>query len=380
MRYKTEKTQWPFGGGTANKKYEEVFELLEDFDDFNCIMGASASEPAGGGEAIAGHSETRGHEGIVYGHAYSLLQAEDDICGTGIDLVQLRNPWGSGEMTGAWSDHSPLWDKYPQVRDYCGHVAQDDGTFWISKEDFFAKFDTIEVCLSAEATAARQKVRDSAAAVSAERARAFAVLPQHGMDAQFTEWRFMSPDEAMELVSGHPNKYSGYIIQQGNDQGVFVCSAGGQVVGPEHGVPVEWTLHMLSAGEERQAKRQRSKRPQGVKKTFHAPNSAWGGLGMLSISPRKLGGGSKLPLPTIPSARKSLGIPNARMAPRNLNDWLAGGRSEQVTVRRHADGSYQGVPAALPTLHVVVHDDRKAGRRQRETRQQMQSRTTTANK
>ena len=82
------KTQWPFGGGTANKKYEEVFELLEDFDDFNCIMGASASEPAGGGEAIAGHSETRGHEGIVYGHAYSLLQAEDDICGTAVPAAE----------------------------------------------------------------------------------------------------------------------------------------------------------------------------------------------------------------------------------------------------------------------------------------------------
>ena len=32
------------------------------------------------------------------GHAYSVLQCKNDVAGTPIDLVQVRNPWGSGEF------------------------------------------------------------------------------------------------------------------------------------------------------------------------------------------------------------------------------------------------------------------------------------------
>lgn len=39
--------------------------------------------------------------GIVEGHAYSLLDCQE-IDGT--QLVQLRNPWGSSEWKGDWSD------------------------------------------------------------------------------------------------------------------------------------------------------------------------------------------------------------------------------------------------------------------------------------
>ena len=69
----------------------------------------------------------------------------------------------------------------------------------------------IFVCLSAESIAERQKFRSKQAAISAERAKKFVKLPSHGMDAQFTQWRFMSVDEAMELVEMHPERYTGFI-------------------------------------------------------------------------------------------------------------------------------------------------------------------------
>jgi len=343
-------TPWPFGGGTAKKHPEELFELLEDFDDFSCIMAASASEPAGGGQAIAGHSETRGEDGIVYGHAYSLLNVEDDIAGTGIDLVQLRNPWGTGEMTGGWSDHSPLWDRHPKVRDAVGHVAEDDGTFWLSKEDFFRMFDTVEVCLSAEAVAERQKYRDQQATASAERAKSFVVLPQHGMDAAFTEWRFMSVDEAMELVEGHPHKFAGFITQKGNDQGVFVCTQGGQLMGPENGVPAEWTMYMLTNAEERPAKRARSKRPPGAKKSFRPPNQSFGGVLSGLASARKIGSGRKKVLPGIPSPRSTRQQQQQQASMRDTN-WLQ-------SVRQGNDLFYHASASHVPPLRVVVHDRR----------------------
>ena len=102
-------------------------------------------------------------DGLVYGHAYSLLDVVDNVAGTGIDLVQLRNPWGSGEWTGDWSDNSPKWRQYPQVKAALHEVARDDGIFWMEKKDFCDRYDSIFVCLSAEAIAERQKWRSKQA-------------------------------------------------------------------------------------------------------------------------------------------------------------------------------------------------------------------------
>ena len=53
------------------------------------------------------------NDGIVPGHAYSVLK----VCETGgFKLLCLRNPWGSFEWKGDWSDSSPLWRKHPLMR------------------------------------------------------------------------------------------------------------------------------------------------------------------------------------------------------------------------------------------------------------------------
>jgi hypothetical protein len=44
--------------------------------------------------------------GLVPGHAYSIIIAKEY---NEIKLVNIRNPWGSFEWDGDWSDHSPLW-------------------------------------------------------------------------------------------------------------------------------------------------------------------------------------------------------------------------------------------------------------------------------
>ena len=52
-------------------------------------------------------------KGLIEGHAYSVVKVvkvyKED--GTHVKLVQLKNPWGVGEYTGAWSDNSKLWTK-----------------------------------------------------------------------------------------------------------------------------------------------------------------------------------------------------------------------------------------------------------------------------
>ena len=53
-----------------------------------------------------------------------------------IRLIKLRNPWGGFEWGGNWSDKCPLWNQHPAVKRECEHVVADDGTFWMSLDDF----------------------------------------------------------------------------------------------------------------------------------------------------------------------------------------------------------------------------------------------------
>lgn len=68
------------------------------------ILGAGSPAHEMGDRAVS-------EEGIVQGHAYSVLSVQDL---DGNRLVQLRNPHGneSAEWSGDWGDRSYLWVKY----------------------------------------------------------------------------------------------------------------------------------------------------------------------------------------------------------------------------------------------------------------------------
>ena len=87
---------WPEAGGggglDVELSAEELFARMCVWDDMNYIMCAAT-------KAGVDCEQT---DGIVDGHAYSVLCCEDDVAGTGVDLVQMRNPWGKGgELEGS---------------------------------------------------------------------------------------------------------------------------------------------------------------------------------------------------------------------------------------------------------------------------------------
>ena len=47
------------------------------------------------------------HVGLLTGHAYSILKMI--VTKDGKQFVQVRNPWGSHEWNGPYSDKSPMW-------------------------------------------------------------------------------------------------------------------------------------------------------------------------------------------------------------------------------------------------------------------------------
>jgi len=70
---------------------ETTFEEILEYDKLGYMMGCSV-----GNEYTPEEAEK---DGIVMGHAYTLLSATviEDENGTEHKLVKLRNPWGSGE-------------------------------------------------------------------------------------------------------------------------------------------------------------------------------------------------------------------------------------------------------------------------------------------
>jgi calpain-15 len=123
-------------------KEDAFFKLLKKYHKQKCVLGAGT---AGIDET---QKEGRGAEtaGIVPGHAYTILRVTEQF---GHKLVNLRNPWGSFEWGGDWSDDSPLWSKHPLVKLAVRPDTKDkdDGAFWMCWSDFLLHFNTVDVCV-----------------------------------------------------------------------------------------------------------------------------------------------------------------------------------------------------------------------------------------
>ncbi len=88
-------------------------------------------------------------EGVVGGHAYSILHAVDvGAAAERVRLLLLRNPWGKSEWKGDWSDSSSCWRKRPDVAAAVGNKRsnEDDGRFWIQLPDFRRRFRSVDLC------------------------------------------------------------------------------------------------------------------------------------------------------------------------------------------------------------------------------------------
>ncbi|KAG0238146.1 hypothetical protein BGW42_007137 [Actinomortierella wolfii] len=79
--------------------------------------------------------------GLINGHAYSVLEAVEY---EGERLVHIRNPWGSVEWKGDWSDDSDKWT--PEAIEALNAHNKDDGKFWMSYSDFLRIWTTIGRC------------------------------------------------------------------------------------------------------------------------------------------------------------------------------------------------------------------------------------------
>ncbi|KAJ3055624.1 hypothetical protein HK097_009951 [Rhizophlyctis rosea] len=81
----------------------------------------------------------KGYNGLIHNHAYSVLEAREV---RGKKLVKIRNPWGSAEWKGPWSDGSSEWT--PEWMEQLDHRFGDDGVFWMEYSDFLKEWTVLD--------------------------------------------------------------------------------------------------------------------------------------------------------------------------------------------------------------------------------------------
>ncbi len=98
----------------------EIFAVIEKFQRNGACLGAGTKGGSDKKNVILSYCNLISlfkdkispfqTKGIVQGHAYSILDVKycQSIC-----FIKLRNPWGTFEWTGNWSDKSSLWATNP---------------------------------------------------------------------------------------------------------------------------------------------------------------------------------------------------------------------------------------------------------------------------
>ncbi|XP_029311334.1 calpain-5 isoform X2 [Cottoperca gobio] len=100
--------------------------------------------------------------GLVRGHAYGItavrkMRLAEKLPKTGwmsrLFMVRMRNPWGTTDWTGAWSQGSQEWQQMGRAeREKMGLIVRDVGEFWIDFEDFCQYFTDVVVCRLVESS------------------------------------------------------------------------------------------------------------------------------------------------------------------------------------------------------------------------------------
>ncbi|XP_033026764.1 calpain-5-like [Lacerta agilis] len=139
------------GFGTDPEKRKELFQQLKKAHSRAALVSCSIRSLPGEGP------EAELPCGLVRGHAYGVTAVRtvhlrrrnllELFKVKKLQLIRMRNPWGTVEWNGAWSDKSPEWQKVSQRnRKQMGVTVRDDGEFWMSFEDFCAHFTDVVIC------------------------------------------------------------------------------------------------------------------------------------------------------------------------------------------------------------------------------------------
>lgn len=120
----------------------KVFHKMRKMYDAGCVLACGSIGKDNTREE--GRDKVQGS--VVGGHAYSVLGIYEPMLSTEkVRLLKLRNPWGSFEWKGKWSDKCENWTKYLGIALEIGKPPDvDDGIFYMEWSDFIKLFDLVD--------------------------------------------------------------------------------------------------------------------------------------------------------------------------------------------------------------------------------------------
>ena len=141
---------------------EEVWNLLTEHKKWQSLMGCSIQSKPGEGPKV----EAKAADGLIMGHAYSLLDLGEMKLPDGktvVKLIKCRNPWGKGEWAGKWGDRSDIYQEHKDLikdtfthKDAAGNQIDhedikddfNDGTFFMEFEDWFNNYTNVFIAVN----------------------------------------------------------------------------------------------------------------------------------------------------------------------------------------------------------------------------------------
>jgi len=117
----------------------EIWSMLKKNHQLGYLLGCANSQKNDKGEA----EEAMGDKGILANHAYGIMDTRDI---DGLQLIRIRNPWGMGEWKGAFADEDEEWDKHRALRERLDYEFKDDGTWWMTFQDWCENYNKFYIC------------------------------------------------------------------------------------------------------------------------------------------------------------------------------------------------------------------------------------------
>ena len=116
-----------------------LFKTIQDASNNNYIILADITETKNT------NLDTLSKMGLITNHAYSVIGTAvlKKPNGNEIQLLKMKNIWGTNEWIGDWSDQSLKWTQ--EFKKAVGLQNKEDGVFWMSYDDYLQFYTTTHI-------------------------------------------------------------------------------------------------------------------------------------------------------------------------------------------------------------------------------------------
>lgn len=117
-----------------------LFNIIQEAQKKNYIVMADITETRNT------NLELLSKMGLITNHAYSIISTAvlKKPNGSEIQLVKMKNLWGTNEWIGDWSDESLKWTQ--EFKRAVGLHQKEEGVFWMSFDDYIQFYTTTHIC------------------------------------------------------------------------------------------------------------------------------------------------------------------------------------------------------------------------------------------